>query len=404
MNNESSFTKIDPSHQLELLKLKCERLSPGIYRDHALYLQVLRDKLVLSVRKSIFELITHQNSSSYELLPISVRHNLQQKVEKLVSKCTSLLTVEHLFDLSRQIEVERLEKINQAKEDLINTINSQNQNQYYFDQSYELISSFSDDKSSSIQEAYLTEDLNDSIKLDLEENLDQEQNHIDIPSQDQTDDVNSSNSNFSDEQKNINKMTNDLGVLRSLFQMSGQSFVNEHSLNQEKNLSYDQSSHSYNITANNQGLLPNNPLALVQWIDTFQFALARRLRNLSYALNIELLRVGLINTLLPINLLDGVIAGQVESISSVSNILRLKVPVQNPLLDESVDICCILLRQCDLEFDEVHLRRCSSQIKKYRISLHKMVKQQRHWQSRYIAHKAHEQWWQNPPENPPENQ
>ena len=68
-----------------------------------------------------------------------------------------------------------------------------------------------------------------------------------------------------------------------------------------------------------KNFLPNNPFELAHWLDAFDFALARRLCNLSYALNLELLKSGLINSLLPISLLETALRGQVEMQSSPSN-------------------------------------------------------------------------------------
>ena len=56
--------------------------------------------------------------------------------------------------------------------------------------------------------------------------------------------------------------------------------------------------------------MPTMPLELLRWLDGLDQAIVRRLRNLSHAINVELLRAGLASSLLPMSLLDAVLNGQ----------------------------------------------------------------------------------------------
>ena len=67
----------------------------------------------------------------------------------------------------------------------------------------------------------------------------------------------------------------------------------------------------------------------------------------------------------------------------------------------SLQILSILLRPSEMEFDDTRLRKCRVKLKKHQLALTKMVRQQRHWQSRFMSKEAHEQWWKSPPEKPP---
>ena len=80
-------------------------------------------------------------------------------------------------------------------------------------------------------------------------------------------------------------------------------------------------------------------------------ALERRLRNLSHAVNVQMLRSGLAQTLLPISLLDAVLKGQIETQPTATNVLRLRLPLAVGELDQGMDVLCVLLRSNDLEFD-----------------------------------------------------
>ena len=103
-------------------------------------------------------------------------------------------------------------------------------------------------------------------------------------------------------------------------------------------------------------LLPSMPVELVNWLDGQEAALSRRIRNLSHALNVELLRAGLVSSLLPTTLLDAAIAGQLQALPSPSNLLRLKLPSPIPSQDQPLEILSVLLRPADLEYDNGSLR------------------------------------------------
>ena len=103
--------RLDPKQQLKYLKLKCSLLSPLIYRDQALYLQVVRKLLPTTVRKVVFNIIAEQDIDIFTDISLEQRESLKTKLQELVTNCSSLLTVEYLLDLSREIDEEdRLNK------------------------------------------------------------------------------------------------------------------------------------------------------------------------------------------------------------------------------------------------------------------------------------------------------
>ena len=144
-------------------------------------------------------------------------------------------------------------------------------------------------------------------------------------------------------------------------------------------------------------LLPSMPIALVNWLDGQEAALSRRIRNLSHALNVELLRAGLVSSLLPTTLLDAAIAGQLQALPSPSNLLRLKLPLPIHAQDQPLEILSVLVRPADLEYDDGSLRHSRYRLRQHRSNLLTMVQQQRHWQSRLTSQEVHSQWWPNPP-------
>lgn len=141
--------------------------------------------------------------------------------------------------------------------------------------------------------------------------------------------------------------------------------------------------------------LPRDPVTLLRWLDGLEKALLRRLRNLSHALNVELMRVGIIRGLLPVSLLDAVLEGQVDTMASPSNVLHLQLPFSlRPGLAE-VHALVILLRPVDLEMDEPRLRTCRRRLQQQRQELRRMAHQFRRLQRRLQAHEAERLWLQD---------
>ncbi len=139
------------------------------------------------------------------------------------------------------------------------------------------------------------------------------------------------------------------------------------------------------------GELPDEPPLLLRWLEGLERALVRRLRNLSHAINVELLRVGLCSSLLPVSLLDAVLDGQIEPQPAPPNVLRLQMPFPsddtNPL-----QMIVLLLRTVDLELEEPRLRTCRRRVQQHRQEVRRMAQQFRRLQRRREAHEAEQLW------------
>ena len=200
----------------------------------------------------------------------------------------------------------------------------------------------------------------------------------------------------SEKDKNItDRKLLDSDVFKSIFIMAGQAISKSKGRIRKSRDILDDNNINKTLKEKNDSLLPEDPKALLEWINSFESGLSRRLINLSHAINIELLRSGIILTLLPINLLEAVSRGQIETLHSVPNLLKMKVPVQSSFIDEGIDISCVLLRPSEFEFQNPIIRRCRSTLTKNRSLLNKMVRQQNHWRGRSIAKDAHKSWWKN---------
>jgi hypothetical protein len=97
----------EAQRQLQLLQHQQEQLAPGLYRDLALYLQVLREGLLPAVQQACFHLATQVHPERYARLDDEQRRGLQERLRELSQRCGCLLTVEQLLSLAGQLERQR---------------------------------------------------------------------------------------------------------------------------------------------------------------------------------------------------------------------------------------------------------------------------------------------------------
>ena len=97
----------DPSEQLARLQRQCRLSSVAIYRDQALYLQVLRDEVQAATRQALFSLLSEVDPARFSRLSAGERDRFHLAVEDLTKRCSVLLTVEQLMHLVTQMHDEQ---------------------------------------------------------------------------------------------------------------------------------------------------------------------------------------------------------------------------------------------------------------------------------------------------------
>ncbi len=390
-SNSDKNSSYEPVRQLELVNLKCVSLGPDIYRSLAFYLQLTRSLLPKAIKDAIYQLIISNRNTLGPLNLDSEKESFYQRIDTTLSDNLSLLTIENLNAFADKLDKEKQKE----SYDLVNSLN----------ESIDDLESKADLDSSS---SYNSVDLSYTLPTD---------NNIDLTSWDaHSSQLSSFNFNYEDarDQTNdndglvdeseklgddlVNAKTEkkDLDLLKSIFMLAGNiTSPGKKILNRKNEFNSPNDEESLdNDIPEIDSLLPQSPQDLSHWLFTIDEALVRRLRNLSHLINMELIRVGIINSFLPTNLLDAVISGQVASINAPSNILRLRLPVSSASSNE-IDIECLLVRPSELEFDHIKLRQCRQKITQQRNILLKLVRQQRYWQSRSLAKEVREQWWKN---------
>ncbi|WP_236619767.1 hypothetical protein [Candidatus Synechococcus spongiarum] len=137
---------------------------------------------------------------------------------------------------------------------------------------------------------------------------------------------------------------------------------------------------------------PRDPQGLEDWCLWLNRAMVRHLRTLSHQLDVELLNHRLIQAVLPVRLLDAVLAGDVEAMQAPANLLKMSVPMGNEENAPQVVTCVLLLRLQDMEFAHLPLRRSRQRLQQHQKNLHNLVTQSRQWRRRLVTEQAMADW------------
>ncbi len=399
------------SDQTKSIHAQRQGANPQLYRDLALYLQVVRQVLPRAVDQAVFHLVTQGESSLYTQQTQERRDQFHDRVHTLVQRCLSLLTVEQLVPLAAQMERElqrrRIETHRQLMEDW--TSESQAKEPAHQDEAPD--DEPPDDEPPTLPQGSVNLGLSIPGTIGLfgwrdagafrfgpgpgsgpeisghDESEDGRPDALDAslpqrPSQDSTA-VPSS----------IPLSSLELFSLAAPAEPSEAPFPSE-----SIEMPQDQQAGPSPFASHG---MPLDPALLLRWLEGIEQALARRLRNLSHGLNVELLRLGVCRALLPVSLLDAVLQGQIDLLAAPANLLRLPLPF--PLSDSpgpSVAMA-LLLRGTDLEMEEPRLRTCRHRLQQHRMEVLKMAQQHRRLQRRLQAREAERLWLQDLHRNRP---
>ena len=386
-------SNFDPLDQLRLLKEKCNNICSHLYRVQSLYLEELRNVLPQAIRTSLLSLIINRLGDDFSFSTVKSRKRFQLKIDKIVSDNISLLTIEQLNELAKKIDDENIRNFNNAKDEMAKALHMKNNPER--PEGFNGINSINISSIPPLENLSITEGWNGELKVPY--SIDNNEFYVKTTiSESDTfaENTYKEKESLNDEDNNFDTLdlkSNDIEILQSIFSLTDESPQGD--LDSRYNDS-SLASKSYADFQNNR-LLPQSPIGLYEWMISIDTALIRRLRDLSHFINTELLKSGLVNSLVPINILDAALAGQLISSKSISNILTLKLPTNSSLGSGGVDIDCLLITPSDMEFDNPRLRKNRTHIKYYQNVLLDMIKQQRYWQGRSIAEEVNKEWWKD---------
>ena len=343
-------------HSLGAIQAKLDEQIPHLYRDLALYLQVLREVLPSSLDQACSHLATQVHPRRYNRLHQAARQQLHARLKSLSAHCCSLLTVEQLLILASRMERERQRLALREQE--------------------RLLQRFEDGLESSHEELPTG-----SIQLHLAPPLTGNVFPFPVPpsadahgpeAEDGMEDEGEAEFSFS---------------LASALRAHGLSALDERPAPSELPWS--------------RGQLPRDPELLIHCLEGFNVALSRRLRNLSHSVNLEMMRAGLMAGVVPVPLLDAVLTGQIEPQGAPPNLLQLPLAPPEAGLPPHPPMG-VLLRTVDLEMEQPRLRTCRRRLLHHRQDILKMAETSHRLQRRLQAHHAERQWRHDSQLNPPE--
>lgn len=354
----------DPSAQeavqarLAALHAELAQSHPELYRHLALYLQVLRDGLLAVVRQAVFHLVTQVHPLRYGALPANRRQKLQRRLEGLVRRSCSLLTVEQLAHLASEIDQERFDAQQERHQRLIQALEERQRDQ-----------EFVQPPPGSVNLDFTLPIGGELVDGDsLASLLPQSKpgGVVETPGQ-------RSNSDELETHRAVEAMVDAFAELLGNTPLGSGPGVPD-----------------------GNSLLPVEPMLLLRWLSGYEQALARRLRNLSHAINVELLRLGVSNALLPMSLLEAVLQGQLEAQPAPANLLRLPLPF-NPegAGGGSLEATAVLLQPGDLELELPPLRTCRRRLQQAQQQVRRMARESARLQRRLATLEAEQLWLQD---------
>ena len=355
--------------RLAALHAELAQAHPELYRHLALYLQVLRGGLLAAVRQACFHLATQIHPLRYGALPAERRHNLQRRLESLVQRTCSLLTVEQLAHLAVELDQERLEQRQERHQRLIQALEERHREQ----------------RAASAPQGSVSLELHLPIGAEL---VDPGSLAPLLPGSDASPAAGASAAAG----LAMPRTSDDADLSELQARQAVEAMVDAFA----EVLGSSARDGSPGV-AEGSTLLPVEPSLMLRWLAGFEQALVRRLRNLSHAINVELLRQGISQALLPMTLLDAVLQGQLETQPAPANLVRLPLPFQpeGQGVPAGLEATAVLLRPADLEMEMPPLRTCRRRLQQAQQQVRRMARESARLQRRLATLEAEQLWLQD---------
>ena len=395
----------DLSAELEGLREELDASNPTLYRHLALYLQVLRQILRDQVEQACFHLATQVHPRRYTSVSEAQRGHFHQRLRSLVNRCCSLLTVEQLTTLAAQIDREQRRQGRRQGQELLERLTEQAElpagDHDGAPHRPGSASRHGSDPQGSVELGLSLPLSSTWFGLEAGHQPDSETAPPDEAAPD-------GESSLAMAQAMVQAFQDVVGGLEEVLPPGGEATASSSDGDAENSQEPAPDTDAAQASATppddgeegdaspwTSGRLPREPDGLLIWLDGLEQALARRLRNLSHAINVELLRVGLNRSLLPVHLLDAILSGQLETMATPVNLVRLQLPFGPSQDADPLEAMAVLLRGGDLEMEEPRLRTCRRRIEEHRQDVRKMARQFRRLQRRLHAHQAQQLWLQD---------
>ena len=364
------MTPLEDAHQqLEDLESQLVASNPQLYRHLALYLQVLRDGLLTSVQQACFHVATQVHPDRYCELDGNHRRVLHRRIRNLVQRASSLLTVEQTAHLAAQIASEHNKQRSRQRSRLLEALGGDDSESEQLEEQ---------------EENPARGSINLGMALPIGADFLSASSFTHRPAVELAEPISNHPGPEIEEEEEQQEEADGQQDREVTMRAMAEAFSDW--LVEPSNLT---------PTPWDGGRLPSNPALLLAWIGGFEQALSRRLRNLSHALNVELMRLGITTTLLPVSLLDAAITAQLESLEAPENLLRLPLPFGPEPAAGRLEAIAVLLRPADLEHSLPKLHTCRTRIQQHRQEVRRMAQHYRRLRRRVQALEAEQLWLQD---------
>ena len=352
MNSSEGATADQARRELDALDALSERAAIKLYSLLQDYLEQLRHELPHQLLQAVFHLCTKLQPEAFNAMAEGQRHVMRERLLQLTQRCSSLLTVEQLAQLGSRLMSSDEMAEPEAEDDV--------------------------QLDGSVEPAAIAAEGGSVAGLNF---------NLESPSLLGNFDPAQFCSTLSSEPAGLVEQESSTGSLEHeqalnwLRQMASGSLLGSSLRSVEQDPS--------------PFPLPREPQLLRLWLGVWDQALQRRLRNLSHAINVELLRSGLCQSLMPLTLLDAALAGQVEQQGAAANVLTVRLPMSDALTSHDLQLNGLLIRVSELEHALPHLRDLRNALHKLDGNLRKMERRIQHWQQRLAVLQAQQLWSQD---------
>ena len=366
---EPTSARTEIASQLEQLRARLVQDHPQLYRHWALYLQVLREQLQTAVDQACFRLAVEFYPERYSALKPSTRQELHQRLGHLVRRCCALLTVEQLAVLAQQTRRRQQRLALRQRRRWLASLQAQSLGASEHAEAQHSVPRHSATQHAVPQQPESQQPLG-SVSLGLAPPI--------------------SSAFLGGASGFAGLVANDAGEAEEPEAPS----ADEQEVMQALSQWLEQMPQGRNQLDHDgdEALLPQDPVALLAWIDDQETALARRLRNLSHGINVELVRLGLSSSLLPLRLLEAVAQGQVETQNAPLNLVRMALPMPQLGDINLPEALAVLLRCSDLESQIAPLRTCRTRLQQSRQEVRRMAQTHQRLQRRLQTLDAEQLW------------
>ncbi|SBO42338.1 hypothetical protein [Cyanobium sp. NIES-981] len=367
--------------QLAAIRADVERSNPELYRHLALYLQVLRQGLLKAIQQACFHLATQIQPDRYCRLPVRRRRELHRRMDDLARRASTLLTVEQVTAMAAQIarsdQRERLQRQTQGLEEIGTSQES---------------SEAPPQQHGAQPPPGEWSQTPGSIHLGMAPPIDPR--HLPPPAHAAASMPGGSAATGAPPPAESGPPLGSLDAMLQAFSEALEMERLRHPGSADPAVpELPEEADGFDGGAPwSEPRLPSDPTRLITWLSGYERALTRRLRNLSHALNVDCLRLGLTQGLLPVGLLDAALQGQVEMLPAPANLLRLQVPAEASAGGTPLALVAVLLRLVDLELEDPRLRTCRQRLQQHTQEVRRMAQTYRRVQRRLRTLEAERLW------------